>query len=103
MIKVIVRNNVVENIGVPGPNDGPAPPGTTVYTFNGLCSVGWLWNNGTPVDPNPSPPAPPMPDPSSLDNWDRKLKALAIVVRPATGLTMAQFKAAIVAAYNSLG
>ena len=49
MIKVIVRNNVVENIGVPSPNDGPPPDGTTVHDFDGPCSVGWLWNDGSPL------------------------------------------------------
>ncbi len=56
---VIVRDNVVENIGAP-PLDGPPPEGTTAHEFDGFVSIGWLWNDGEPVDPNPPPP--PIPD-----------------------------------------
>lgn len=41
-------------------------------------------------------------DHSDLDKWDRKLRALALVLRPATGMTLAQFKAALKAAHDSL-
>jgi len=58
MYTVIVRGNIIENITVPGPKDGPAPEGTTAHKFDGFASVGWLWNAGNPVDPNPPPPRP---------------------------------------------
>ena len=55
---VIVRDNIIENIGTPPM--GTPPAGTTAHEFNGFASIGWLWNNGNPVDPNPAPP--PIPD-----------------------------------------
>lgn len=100
MKKVIVRSNVVENVGVLGDNDGPPPQGTIVHPFNGFVSVGWLWNNGNPIDPNPPPP-PVVVDQADLDRWDRKLRALALVTKPA-GMTLAQFKTALKNAYDSL-
>jgi hypothetical protein len=51
---VIVRDNIVENIGV-SPLDGPPPEGTTAHEFDGFVSIGWTWNDGNPVDPNPLP------------------------------------------------
>ena len=56
---VIVKNNVVENIAEGGPNDGAPEKGTTAHHYDGFASIGWLWNDGNPVDPNPAPPAPP--------------------------------------------
>lgn len=44
---------------------------------------------------------PPPINHANLDQWDRKLKALALVTKP-SGMTLAQFKAAITSAYNSL-
>lgn len=38
---------------------------------------------------------------ADLDKWDRKLKALALVTKP-SGMTFAQFKAALKSAYDSL-
>lgn len=102
MIKVIVRNNVVENIGVPSPNDGPPPDGTTVHDFDGPCSVRWLWNDGSPVDPNPPPSSPPFPDQSNTDNHQRAIKAAMLVMAQWNGKTPAQTKAAFKAAYDSL-
>lgn len=51
---VIVRDNIVENIGTPPM--GTPPEGTTAHEFNGFVSIGWEWNDGTPVDPDPAPP-----------------------------------------------
>lgn len=52
---VIVRDNIVENIGSP-PLNGPPPAGTTAHEFNGFVSIGWEWNDGEPADPDPAPP-----------------------------------------------
>jgi len=60
---VIVRDNIIENIVVKGPEDGPPPKGTSAHEFDGFVSIGWLWNDGHPTDPNP--PAP-HPEPSYL-------------------------------------
>lgn len=98
---VIVRDNIIENIGT-APLEGSPPEGTTAHEFDGFVSIGWEWNDGSPVNPNSPPPPPPPIDQSNLDIWDRKLKALALVVRPATGLTLPQFKAALKSAYDSL-
>lgn len=55
-----VVTNLVEWDG--GPNWSP-PPGTTAALAPEkiVVSIGWLWNNGSPVDPNPPPPPPADP------------------------------------------
>ena len=53
---VIVRDNIVENVGAASPHDGPPPAGTTAHPYAGRVSKGWLWNDGAPVEP-PTPAA----------------------------------------------
>lgn len=61
----IVRNGIVENLTE---WDGNAetwhpPEGAKAEAFpEGAVSIGWTWNDGTPVDPNP--PAAPKPQPA---------------------------------------
>ena len=81
---VIVRDNVVENISVPGPDDGPPPEGATAHEFDGFVSIGWLWNDGNPVDPNPPPAPEPIPE-----------KTAAEKLTTSTGLTVAELKALV--------
>ena len=50
---VIVRDNVVEDIIPENLYDPPSPDGTKDYKFGGTVSLGWLWNDGKPTDPNP--------------------------------------------------
>lgn len=79
MLTVIVRDNVVENIAVPGPKDGPPPAGTKAYPFDGFVAIGWLWNDGVPVDPNPPSPLPPaVPSQVSAAQMIRALDAKKI-------------------------
>lgn len=60
----VISTNIIENLVEwdGGPQWSP-PPGTTAELVpdNIAIGIGWTWNNGHPVDPNP-PPAPP-PDP----------------------------------------
>lgn len=80
---VIVRNNIIENIGSP-PLEGDPPEGTTAHEFDGFASIGWLWNGGNPEDPNPPPEAEPIPEKTPAE----KLAA-------STGLTVAELKTLI--------
>lgn len=60
----IVRDGVVENIiDWDGDTEKWSPPeGATAHPFDGFVSIGWLWNGGSPVDPDPAPePAPVVP------------------------------------------
>lgn len=72
---VIVRDNIVENIGTPPM--GTPPEGTTAHEFAGFVSIGWEWNNGAPADPSPPPPAPPtnMPLETTKLRFALELKA----------------------------
>lgn len=63
---VILANVVTNLVEWDGGSGWTPPPGTTAALApkDIVVSIGWLWNNGHPVDPNPPPPAPP-PDPSA--------------------------------------
>lgn len=100
----IVFNNFVENIVE---WDGVSPstllPGRSANLAQDIfVSVGWNWNNGVPTNPIPPPPPPPPFDFSNLDNLDKTLKAMGLVIANFTGKTPAQTKAAFLTAYQSL-
>lgn len=81
---VIVRDNIVENIGTP-PLGGDPPEGATAHEFDGFVSIGWLWNDGVPENPNPPPPPGPAPPTA-----EEKITAVL-------GMTPAELKALLAA------
>lgn len=62
-----VVTNLVEWDG--GPSWSPPSGTTAALAGNIVVSIGWLWNDGHPVDPNPppTPPADPVAAARALD------------------------------------
>lgn len=86
----ILRDGIVENITEwDGDTATWTPPdGTTAEKFpEGAISIGWLWNDGSPVDPLPAPEPEPAPERTP----EEKLEAIL-------GMTPAQLKAVLAAA-----
>lgn len=55
----MVQNGVVINvIDWDGVTPYTPPGGCDLYPWDGPVSIGWLWVDGHPVDPNPPPPPP---------------------------------------------
>jgi hypothetical protein len=103
---VLVRNNIVENvIEWSGGSEWSPPVGVIAIQSNVMCGIGWSWNNGAPVDPNPAPIfVPPTPiDLSNSDNLDRVLRAIALMTGRWAGKTPAQIKANFLTAYQDVG
>jgi hypothetical protein len=110
----IIADNVIQNLvdWDGGPQWAP-PPGTAAALAPMRCGIGWTWNNGAPVDPNP-PPQPPVfvpPDLANIDNLDRAFRAMGLLLRDYTNAlqagthstkTIAQFKADFATKYNAL-
>jgi len=75
----LVSNNQIVNI-IEWDGDTKTwqqPENLTVHKFEGgPISIGWLWNDGNPVDPNP--PAPP-PEPVQITP-EQKLAASGLTV-----------------------
>ncbi len=77
----IIINNIIANLVEWGGGPDWSPPaGSTAELAPMSCSIGWLWNNGNPVDPNP----PPIPPPDPLDG-ERGLLLRRIDALEATG------------------
>ena len=82
----VISSNTIANIIEWDGGSGWVPPsGTTVALAPMPCSVGWAWNNGNPVDPNPPPLAVELP-PVELTITEK----LAMV-----GLTLDELKTAL--------
>lgn len=62
----IIRNGLVENVCEwDGESTWAPPDGTTVEAAETITvGIGWQWNGGQPIDPNPPtpPPLPPTQD-----------------------------------------
>jgi len=60
---VVIRDGTVENICEwDGESTWTPPPGTTVELAEGITvGIGWQWNDGQPIDPNPPSPSPLPP------------------------------------------
>ena len=55
----MVQSGVVVNvIDWDGVTPYTPPEGCDLYEWEGPVSIGWLWVDGAPVDPNPPPPPP---------------------------------------------
>jgi hypothetical protein len=63
MRHAIVRNGIIENVVEwDGESSWSPPEGTQLHQApNGLLSIGWQWNNGSPIDPAPLAEAPGVP------------------------------------------
>lgn len=57
----VIQNGVITNfVEWDGASPWTPPTSATVAPFSGTGDIGWLWNNGTPVNPNPPAAAPPV-------------------------------------------
>jgi len=76
---LVSNNQIVNIIEWDGDTKTWQPPeNLTVHKLEGPISIGWLWNNGNPVDPNP--PAPP-PEPVQVQiTPEQKLAAAGLTV-----------------------
>jgi hypothetical protein len=100
IINANIISNIVEWDG--GPQWSP-PPGSTAELAPMRCNIGWTWNNGSPVDPNPPPPPPTLTiDLSNTDNLDKVLRAICLMTGTWAGKTPAQIKAAFLSAWQAL-
>lgn len=102
---VIIYNNTVTNIVQWDGNTAWTPPARhSVVQSDVLCNIGWNWNDGVPIDPNPPPPPiviPPI-DLSNLDNLDQVLRAIGLMTGRWAGKTPAQIKSDFLTAYKDI-
>lgn len=67
---VIVRGDMIENVVEwDGKSPWKPPEGTTVHRSD-AGNIGWRWNDGEPIDPNPPPPPPPRAVPPTASSGD---------------------------------
>lgn len=73
----VIQNNVISNLVEwdGGPQWSP-PAGATAALAPKPCNIGWTWNSGNPVDPNPPPAPPPDPRDGERGLWLRRIDAL---------------------------
>lgn len=65
MTYAMVKDGVIVNvIDWDGVTPYTPPEGCVLYPWDGPMNIGWLWEDGHPVDPNPPPPPPDPSDPS---------------------------------------
>jgi len=104
----VVANNVIVNlVEWDGVSASSLPTGQTQFPTNGVaCSIGWTWNNGSPVNPNPPPVVvvtQQQADMSVIDNHAPAIQALMLAVAAANPtLTASQLRAAFAAAWKAL-
>lgn len=61
MAHLLIKDGVIENAIALEPGADYTPPaGYELVETNEWFSIGWLWVDGHPVDPNPPPPDPPV-------------------------------------------
>lgn len=75
---VLIENGVVTNV-VEWDGDAQSwspPPGAQAEPYNGPVSPGWLWDNGSAVDPNPAAPPPPPVISASPAQFRKELRAM---------------------------
>lgn len=100
----LIFNNLIENIVEwDGASPSALPPGRIMASAQDIfVSIGWIWNNGSPLNPNPLPPLDPAVDFSNADNQAKALKAVLLAAGAMAGKTPAQSKAAFTAAWQAL-
>lgn len=98
---VIVANVVANIVEWDGVSSWTPPAGSTAVQ-TALADIGWTWNNGVPVNPNPPPAVGAAPDLALLSNQGTAIRATILAIAALTNLTVPQVTVAFAAAYRQL-
>jgi hypothetical protein len=101
---LVIKGNIVRNV-IEWDGVEPFTPPTDCITAVAppLVDIGWLWNGGSPTDPNPPPaPSPPPLDQSDIDNLQKATKVAVLVAAQWAGKTPAQAKALFKTIWDAL-